>query len=181
MGYDASFKIIGEIDPKYKSWRKDTCHEDIVKYKNLLIAACMASSNENSDNLSATYDKILMSLKIYINYLSEDWKVNLAKGFENQKEEDKVYSVCGWKYSKNGSGADWTIESLEDFMIEELFQMAMQPSGSPFDDTENKYYDKLSKIKDTVSEIEDIVWDIWEMDFYNDYKDKEGSDFEESY
>ena len=182
MGYDTSFKLKAPLDKRFVGWMRDVKPGDIEESKNVLIAVCMKSGVQEPDasELSKVYKKIDFSLRLYINYLIEDWK-NKHKG-----DAGDEYSFCGWEYARGreiyfDDKYDPATEIRNDF-CSYLFFSAIEASKGKFESDNDDYYSKLEAISDTVSEIEDIVWDTMNKYFISFYRqhpelaDEEGDD-----
>lgn len=177
MGYEATIKINGELDQKYKTYVTQINKSNNHMYKTLLIGTCL----QHYDNLDChkrkcLYEEIAMFVRLYVTTISDEWKLTLKKTLE---ENDNEFYVCGWDFAKNSSD-ETNIENIEEYVIEQLFLYATCANVEMISD-EGKWHDKKTCVLDIVNDIEDSVWSFWDHEFYNDYKEKEGTTFEESY
>ena len=182
MGYDTSFKLKAPIDKRFVGWMRDVKLSDIEESKNVLIAVCMKSGVQEPDavELSKAYRKIDFSLRLYINYLIEDWKNN------HKGDVGDEFSFCGWEYARGreiriDDEYDPATEIRNDF-CPHLFFSAIEASKGKFESDNNDYYSKYEAISDAVNEIEDTVWDTMNKYFVSFYRqhpelaDEEGDD-----
>lgn len=176
MGYEASFKIKEALDDRFKPIFREIKKDDIAKHRVILVATCMLEKkSDNSFDLHKIYEDIAIATRLYITYLTEDWKHDLKKSLE----KDNEVTVCGWEYSDTGR-THLDINELTNDIIERLFYISIDKSISILEDSE-KYYNKLNLIKSELDELPDLIYDILMYDLYCTYKDKENSEFNESY
>lgn len=176
MGYDATYKIVGELDDKFKPIFKKVTKQELNKYKNLVIGTCMLVKNLEVVSLSKLYDNITAYTRMYIEYIINNWKVDLK---ESLKDSNEIH-VCGWDFSK--SGPSYYPEDIEDVMnntVENIFYIAINYTSDILDDSE-KYYAKLNLIRDEL-DIEEYIYEIMEHLLFDTYARAEGSEFKESY
>ena len=182
MGYDTSFKLKAPIDKRFIGWMRDVKSGDIEEAKNVLIAVCMKSQVREPDDMEfrKAYKRIDFSLRLYINYLIEDWK-NKHKG-----DVGTEFSFCGWEYSRGreihiDDEYDPAAEIRNDF-CSYLFFSAIEVTKGKFESDNDDYHSKYEAISDTVNEIEDVVWDTMNKYFISFYRqhpelaDEEGDD-----
>lgn len=182
MGYDTSFKLKAPIDKRFVGWMRDVKSSDIEESKNVLIAVCMKSQVNEPDTmeLSKAYRKIDFSLRLYINYLIEDWKNN------HKGDVGDEYSFCGWELSRGremriDDDYDPATEIRNDF-CSYLFFSAIEVTKGKFESDNDDYHSKYEAISDTVNEIEGTVWDTMNKYFVSFYRqhpelaDEEGDD-----
>ena len=182
MGYDTSFKLKAPIDKRFIGWMRDVKSGDIEESKNVLIAVCMKSQVREPDEMEfrKAYKRIDFSLRLYINYLIEDWK-NKHKG-----DVGTEFSFCGWEYSRGGEihiddEYDPAAEIRNDF-CSHLFFSAIEATKGKFESDNDDYHSKYEAIFAAVSEIEDVVWDTMNKYFISFYRqhpelaDEEGDD-----
>ena len=182
MGYDTSFKLKAPIDQRFVGWMQDVKPSDIEESKNVLIAVCMKSQVNEPDamELSKAYRKIDFSLRLYINYLIEDWK-NSHKG-----DVGTEYSFCGWELSRGreihfDDEYDPAAEIRNEF-CSHLFFSAIETTKGRFERDNDDYHSKYEAISDAVNEIEGTVWDTMNKYFVSFYRqhpelaDEEGDD-----
>lgn len=174
MGYEASYKIVGELDQRFKPIFKKTSQQEINKYKNLVVGICMLVKDLDVVGVSKLYDNISVYTKMYIQYIVNNWKVDLA---EKLKESNEVH-VCGWEFSR---GRDFytNIEDTISNTIERVFYIAINSTPDIFDDSE-RYYAKLNLIEEELN-VEEFIWDIMEHDLFDTYAHKEDSNFNDSF
>lgn len=182
MGYDTSFKLKAPIDKRFVGWMHDVKSSDIEESKNVLIAVCMKSQVNEPDTmeLSKAYRKIDFSLRLYINYLIEDWKNN------HKGDVGTEYSFCGWELSRGremhiDDNYDPATEIRNDF-CSYLFFSAIEVTKGKFESDNDDYHSKYEAISDVVDEIEGTVWDTMNKYFVSFYRqhpelaDEEGDD-----
>ena len=182
MGYDTSFKLKAPIDKRFVGWMRDVKSGDIEEAKNVLIAVCMKSQVREPDEMEfrKAYKRIDFSLRLYINYLIEDWK-NKHKG-----DVGTEFSFCGWEYSRGreihiDDEYDPAAEIRNDF-CSYLFFSAIEATKGKFESDNDDYHSKYEAISDAVNEIEDVVWDTMNKYFISFYRqhpelaDEEGDD-----
>ena len=182
MGYDTSFKLKTPIDKRFTGWMRDVKSSDIEEAKNVLIAVCMKSQAREPDTveLSKAYRKIDFSLRLYINYLIEDWKC------AHKGDVGDEYSFCGWELSR---GREMHIDDnydpateIRDEFCPHLFFSAIEVTKGRFESDNNDYHSKYEAISDIVNEIEETVWDTMNKYFVSFYRqhpelaDEEGDD-----
>lgn len=186
MGYDTSFKLKTPIDKRFTGWMRDVKSSDIEEAKNVLIAVCMKSQVREPDTveLSKAYRKIDFSLRLYINYLIEDWKC------AHKGDVGDEYSFCGWELSR---GREMHIDDnydpateIRDEFCPHLFFSAIEVTKGRFENDNNDYHSKYEAISDIVNEIEETVWDTMNKYFVSFYRqhpelaDEEGDDTPDS-
>ena len=182
MGYDTSFKLKAPIDKRFVGWMRDVKSSDIEESKNVLIAVCMKSQVSEPDamELSKAYRNIDFSLRLYINYLIEDWKNN------HQGDVGTEYSFRGWELSRGremhiDDNYDPATEIRNDF-CSYLFFSAIEATKGKFESDNDDYHSKYEAISDVVDEIEGTVWDTMNKYFVSFYRqhpelaDEEGDD-----
>ena len=182
MGYDTSFKLKAPIDKRFVGWLRDVKSSDIEESKNVLIAVCMKSQVNEPDamELSKAYRKIDFSLRLYINYLIEDWKNN------HKGDVGTEYSFCGWEYVRGkemhfDDEYDPATEICNEF-CSHLFFSAIEATKGRFERDNDDYHSKYEAISDIVNEIEEIVWDTMNKYFISFYRqhpelaDEDGDD-----
>ena len=182
MGYDTSFKLKAPIDKRFTGWMLDVKSSDIEEAKNVLIAVCMKSQVREPDTveLSKAYRKIDFSLRLYINYLIENWKC------AHKGDAGDEYSFCGWELSR---GREMHIDDnydpateIRDEFCPHLFFSAIEVTKGRFESDNNDYHSKYEAISDIVNEIEETVWDTMNKYFVSFYRqhpelaDEEGDD-----
>ena len=182
MGYDTSFKLKAPIDKRFTGWMRDVKSSDIEEAKNVLIAVCMKSQVREPDTveLSKAYRKIDFSLRLYINYLIENWKC------AHKGDVGDEYSFCGWELSR---GREMHIDDnydpateIRDEFCPHLFFSAIEVTKGRFESDNNDYHSKYEAISDIVNEIEETVWDTMNKYFVSFYRqhpelaDEEGDD-----
>ena len=182
MGYDTSFKLKAPIDKRFTGWMRDVKSSDIEESKNVLIAVCMKSQVSEPDamELSKAYRKIDFSLRLYINYLIEDWKNN------HKGDVGTEYSFCGWEYARGremhfDDEYDPAAEIRNEF-CSHLFFSAIEATKGRFERDNDDYHSKYEAVSDIVNEIEETVWDTMNKYFISFYRqhpelaDEEGDD-----
>lgn len=182
MGYDTSFKLKAPIDKRFTGWMRDVKSNDIEEAKNVLIAVCMKSQVKEPDEMEfrKAYKRIDFSLRLYINYLIEDWKS------KHKGDVGTEFSFCGWELSRGreiyiDDEYDPATEIRNDF-CSHLFFTAIEATKGKFEQDNNDYYSKYESISDTVNEIEDVVWDTMNKYFVSFYRqhpelaDEDGDD-----
>ena len=182
MGYDTSFKLKAPIDKRFVGWMRDVKSDDIEEAKNVLIAVCMKSQVREPDEMEfrKAYKRIDFSLRLYINYLIEDWK-NKHKG-----DVGTEFSFCGWELSRGremciNDDYDPATEIRNEF-CSHLFFSAIEATKGKFESDNDDYHSKYESVSDTVNEIEDVVWDTMNKYFVSFYRqhpelaDEDGDD-----
>lgn len=182
MGYDTSFKLKAPLDKRFVGWMREVKSSDIEETKNILIAVCMKSQvrEPNASELSKVYKNIDFSLRLYINYLIEDWKCR------HNGDVGTEYSFCGWELSRGreihiDDNYDPATEIRNDF-CSYLFFSAIEVTKGKFESDNDDYHSKFESISDIVNEIEESVWDTMNKYFVSFYRqhpelaDEEGDD-----
>lgn len=176
MGYEASYKIVGELDPKFKPIFNKASEEELNKYRNLIIGICMLVKDLDAIGLSKLYDNITVYTKMYIQSIVNNWKVDLE---ERLKDSNEI-NVCGWDYSDNRDS--YVPEDVENVIINTIagiFFIAINSTPDILNES-TAYYTKLDLINDELN-VEEYVYDIMEHSLFNMYAHKEGSEFSASY
>ena len=177
MGYDASFKFTGELDSRFKTFRKELKPETIHEYKMLLVGVCLINRSIEVKDLRSIYTDISLYTRMYISILEDNWKLQLQ---DRLKQEDGVMYFRGWDYARDSLMPYETVEECTNRTIESLYYIALTPTVNIYED-ESKYYDKINRINSELEELDEYIWDIMNLDFYKTYKNAEGSNFQESY
>lgn len=176
MGYDASYKIVEELDSKFKSIFGKTSQRELNKYKNIVVGVCMLVKDLDIIGLSKLYDNISTYTRMYINCIVNNWKADLE---EHLKESNEIH-VCGWEFSRGRPS--YSVEDIEttiDDTVERIFYIAITPTPDILDKSED-YYNKINLISDELN-VEEIIYDIMEHSLFDMYAHKEGSDFSDSF
>lgn len=77
-------------------------------------------------------------------------------------------NFCGWEYSDRGQYGFETIDEIFDFEFKCLYDYAVIIPTPDFFDASEKFYDKKSKILDSLDGIEELVWDVLNHQFVDD-------------
>ena len=175
MGYETHFRLKGELDKQFTSWMKEVKKEDINRQKNVLLATCMLTRLSKVDNfeLNKVYNSISTAFRMYLNYLVEDWKINLQKRLDYEDEYDKKNEVyfCGWNHSEGHDDPTWEDEDdMINYFVPNIFLLAVESAASPFDNDDDTYYRKLEKISEYVNDLDDCVCDMMDSQFISFYR-----------
>lgn len=172
MGYDCEFKLKGELDKEFVSyWREEPSEHDEHKYKEILVATCLAPLNGEADDaivLNKRYDKITFAVRMVILHIVEMWKYNMV---QTLKDNDNTVNFCGWDMSR-GYDFDKTLEQLISDTIESLFELSIIDAGKYFDES-NDYFEKKREIKTTINYLDEEVWDVMNHKFLDRYRDSD--------
>lgn len=179
MGYDAKIKINGELDQKYQPFTVKGSQKQTEKWKTILLGTCMTGIEKREGvDMKSFYDNISMFVDLISYDVSEEWKHALKETLE---ENDNEYNVCGWSYSDRGLG-DYVM-SKDEYIAkvkQDLFLYSISLNVNFFED-EECWQRKLSIISETIEGIEETLWDILDHEFFREYKNKEGTEFEDDY
>lgn len=175
MGYECNFKIVGELDGQFKTW--STTKHDLNEYKTLLIATCMLDREQNGFYVSSIYKDVAMLARLYFSMIEDVWKFQLNKSLE----EDNSVHFCGWDFSSRGDRFDEEdYENYKSKVIQNLVYIAINKCPSVMDDT-GKYFEKIRLIEEELEGVEECIYDTLNHKLFDFYKDKDGSEFNESY
>lgn len=177
MGFDATIKINGEIDSKFKTDLTEFNSNQKNRYRAMLLGTCMQYHEDlNMSKRQSLYDEIAVFVRLYVMEITDEWKFRLK---ETLKESNNEFYVRGWSFY-NDRWIRTTIDELEAGLIQELFLNSLCANVSLLDNSE-KWHDKKGRIFDIVDEIEENVFDIMDHEFYEEYKDKEENELNEDF
>lgn len=175
MGYECDFKIVGELDEQFKTWSTTT--QDLNEYKTMLVAICMLNREKSSVYVHAIYKEVATFTNLYFSVIEDSWKFSLKK----ELEKDNNVHFCGWEFSSRGDGFDEDeYENYKNRVIQNLVYIAINDCPSVMEDS-GKYFEKIRLIEEELVGIEEVVYDTWNHKLFDFYKDKDGSEFNESY
>lgn len=170
MGYETTFTLKKELDSEFKpSFNYKEGEKE--KERSVLIATCMLRGFEEADGyfgLRKSYDNISMAIRSYAVTIENEWKNNLSERI-NEKNE---INFCGWEYSKDDSAFGDEEDSYLDYVIDELFSLAIIKVDGPWD-KDTAYHAKRQDIIEVVDGIEDLVWSHMDWKFIKRYRNSD--------
>lgn len=173
MGYSTTFRLKGELDDQFKGWGRTYTDLELEEYKNLIAAVCLTViDNYSSESflyarLRKIYVEIASAVRTYISCLENNWKLSLIQELKDNNNQIDVY---GWNYSEKSS-SDWP-DSCSNYFVNNLFEIAIFNTESPFDSKHDKFDEKRQQIWDYVNAIEEEVQDCMMRKFVNFYRDR---------
>ena len=172
MGYSTTFRLKGELDEQFKGWGKTYTDLELEEYKSLIMAVCLTAADNYSSGsflysrLRKIYVEVASAVRTYIHCLENNWKLSLTQELKDNNNQIDVY---GWNYSENNS-SDWP-DAYVSYFVNNLFEVAIFNTESPFDSKHNKFDEKKQQIWDYVRDIEEEVRDNMMRKFVNFYRD----------
>lgn len=175
MGYETHFRLKGELDNKFKSWRKEPSTEgEITEQRNVLIAQCMNFNTKSSDMVELTkiYRSTNFGIRMLVNMYTENWKLSLQN--ELAKENNETW-FCGWECCRN-DGTWESEDAVINWFTEQLFFEIFRPH-----DGDDAYFDRLQALKESLEDLEECSRECMRYQFIERYRNSEDAEESDGY